>query len=246
MRIRHCLMFLCGAIAALGIAPSSVMSADLISADQIRSTLSGRQSGRQQQLFQQLSQLEALDSEQSAAIAEAAERVLSAQQKLSQPALQTLFFLRRADGPAVDAASLKALGHDDPRAVILGLDAIAVHTPETAQSQVAELVQHQYFPRSYAFRRTVVDAEAAYGNSAAVSFLIDLLPQIDGQLEYLIVQHLMRLTGQSFANNSIRIAVLPRRGKTTLRRVPNRSPEVGTVRCRSSTTFRCSPKRSSF
>jgi hypothetical protein len=202
MRNRHCLMSLCGVLAVLWIAPSSVMSADLISADQIRNTLEERPSARQQQLFQQLSQLETLDAEQSAAIAEAAERDLSAQKKLTQSALQTLYFLRRADAAAVEAVLLEALGHDDPRAVILALDAVAVHQPEPAQPKVTELVRHPAFSRSYALRRTMVEAAAAYENADAVSFLVDLLPQVDGQLEYLIVRHLMRLTGERFGNHS--------------------------------------------
>lgn len=198
---RRCLMFLCGAIAALGIAPSSAMSADLTSAEQIRSTLGGRKAALQQQLFQQLQQIETLDADQSAALAEAAERSLE-KQTLSLPELQTIYFLRRATGPETEAVLIEALGHADPRAVILALDAVAVERPAAAQPKLAELRLHQAFPRSYAFRRSVVDTAAAFNNAAAVSFLIDLLPDADGQLEYLIVRHLMRLTGKSFANNS--------------------------------------------
>jgi hypothetical protein len=98
------------------------MSADLTSADQICSTLSGRNTARQQQMFQQLRQIETIDADQSAALAEAAERSL-AKQVLTLPELQTFYFLRRGTSPATEAVLIRTLGHHDPRAVIMALDA---------------------------------------------------------------------------------------------------------------------------
>jgi hypothetical protein len=183
-------------------ASQSMHAADLTSADDIRKTLGGRQAARQQLLFQQLKQIPKLDAEQSVALAEAAGKFLEAKPPVSLSGLQAVYYLRRAAGPEVEAVLLKALESPDPRVAMLALDAIAVVKPEAAQPKLKEKLSHPWFPQSYAFRRSLVDAAAAYANAAAVSFLIELLPNIDGQLEFLTVQHLMKLSGQNFANDA--------------------------------------------
>jgi von Willebrand factor type A domain len=202
MRTKIILTSLFGCFALHLAVSQAVSAADLISAQDIRKTLSGRQLTRQQQLFQQLKQIQKLDAAQSVALAEVADGILKSKQPVTLSGLQTVYFLRRATGPETEAVLLKALEYPDPRVAMLAMDALAVLKPEAAQSKLIEQRAHQWFPQSYAFRRSLVDAVAAYANASAVTFLIDLLPSIDGQLEFLTVQHLMQLSGQNFANDS--------------------------------------------
>jgi hypothetical protein len=191
-----CLM-VCGVLS-----PPACRAADLVSANEIRQTLSARQLSRHRTLFQRLNQLPKLDAEQSAALAEATRQLLAAKSPATLSALQGVYFLRRADGPETEDVVLEALRSSDPRVAILALDAIAILTPETAFSLLKEKSSGPVFAASYGFRRGLVDAVAAYQNAEAVGFLIELLPQIDGQLEFLTVRHLVRLSGRNFADDA--------------------------------------------
>lgn len=177
-------------------------SAKPITGEQIHQTLSGNSLKRRQQLLDQLMYVETLDGRQSSALAEFVAISLREENQLTGPDLQALYLLQRADDSSHVSTFENGLSHVDPRAVQLSLDGLARLKPDAVFDKLPQLTQHQAYKSSYGFRRAVIETVAAYGAESSIEFLIDQLPSLDGQLEYLTVLHLQRLTGQVFTNSA--------------------------------------------
>ncbi|MBC7816740.1 MAG: hypothetical protein IAG10_07625, partial [Planctomycetaceae bacterium] len=67
---------------------------------------------------------------------------------------------------------------------------------------IVSLAKRKEFTQSFGFRRCLVDAVAQVPDKAAVEFLIETSSKFDGQLRFETVQHLARLTGQTFGGHA--------------------------------------------
>src|SRR5712691_1055703 len=70
-----------------------------------------------------------------------------------------------------------------------------------AARAVALLARAKAFDAKFGYRRCVVQAMVRIREPAALDFLIDLLPHLDGLIEHDVVQYLTRLTKQKFRDN---------------------------------------------
>jgi len=177
-------------------------SVEPVTADRLRETLTGRSNQKKQRLLEGLMQVPEFNEMQTRALAESVQTFLASSNEPTAADLQTLYLLQRGTSQEASPSFVSGLKHADPRVVQLSVDGVAIQTPDAAFDQLRQLASHKMFPDSYGFRRAVIDAVAAYRTPAAIGFLIEQLPAFDGQLEYVIVLHLQRLTGQRFTNSS--------------------------------------------
>lgn len=130
------------------------------------------------------------------------EKTLAREKLASLRTLNSLWQLRQAPYERVDQFLMKSLQHADPRVAMLSADGLGAHRPKTAQAALIAASSRDEFAAYFGFRRAISMAIAAYRNSESVEFLVKVLPEADGQFEWLVVEQLMLLTGENFADNS--------------------------------------------
>ena len=110
--------------------------------------------------------------------------------------------LASCNSPDVQKALIQLLPHDDLRVAIMATDLLGQQRVPDALDPIQDLVQQPSYRASYAYRFSVLNAICQWKNKEATGLLISQLPRIQGQLKFLVVDHLTRTTGQPFGGNS--------------------------------------------
>ncbi len=110
--------------------------------------------------------------------------------------------LTLCDTPGVHEAMIRLLQHDDPRVSIMATDLLGQQHAADALKPIQDLVQRPEYRVSYAYRFSVLNAISQWNNREATGLLISQLPRLQGQLKFLVVDHLTRNTGLPFGGNS--------------------------------------------
>ncbi len=145
-----------------------------------------------------------LDEQQVARQVATLKQSMAREKTISEQTLSGLWRLRALETPASRELLVGNLSHTDPRVVMLSVDALAAHASVESQPHILALRERAEFGKFYGFRRTIADAAAAYRNADAVGFLVETLPKADGQFERVVVEHLIRLTGENFSDDDRR------------------------------------------
>jgi hypothetical protein len=117
---------------------------------------------------------------------------------------QVIETLGAVGSPTTDEILIDLLEEEDVRLVILAVDALARRLPEAAFEAILKLVERPEYQEHYGFRFSVLSALAQSNSPKAIGFLVTQLPSLSGQLKFLVVKHLTRLTGQSFGGRAVR------------------------------------------
>ena len=120
---------------------------------------------------------------------------------VQEPVFEIIETLGRFNQPQVHSSLVALLTADDPRVVILVTDVLGQQRPESAWEPMRSLAGHQDFRSSYALRFSVLNAISRFEGAKSTDFLISQLPSLQGQLKFLVVDHLTRTTGQPFGAN---------------------------------------------
>ena len=91
---------------------------------------------------------------------------------------------------------------------------------------IVSLAKRKEFTQSFGFRRGLVDAVAQVPDKAAIEFLIETSFKFDGQLRFVTVQHLARLTGQKFGGHSDQWAAWWQEHSDTFQLAANFAPVI--------------------
>lgn len=159
---------------------------------------------REQAKHQALAEAETFHLRHADLPAALGEAVRNAQQarQVTPSVLRAIRLLgRRTDAPAV-AELTQLLDSTDGRIALTAAQVLAEHGHQSTQPAVMALADRREFRESYGFRQGVMTAVSLFETPASVAFLIERLPQADGQLEYEIAFQLTALTGQNFGNHA--------------------------------------------
>jgi hypothetical protein len=110
--------------------------------------------------------------------------------------------LGRLDGPTVTPRLVSFLSDPDLRLVMTTVGVLAGRGDASAIEPLAELSERTEFGRFYGLRHAVVTAMGEFREARSVEFLVDLMPEIDGQLKFETARQLRRLTGENFGGKS--------------------------------------------
>ena len=123
---------------------------------------------------------------------------------VSSSDLRLAVLLCRSNTPAAIDQQVSMLSSRDSRIVMLAADALGRRKPRRALKSLFGLSKRNEFRDWYGFRHCTVDAVSQFREPESLDFLIDLLPRIEGQLKYVTVRHLTRVTGQNFGGEADR------------------------------------------
>lgn len=74
-------------------------------------------------------------------------------------------------------------------------------SPEGLRTLIV-LSRAKFFRKNFGYRRCVMQGMIEVPGDDTITALIDILPQLKGQVQYDVVTHLMRLTGQTFGDDA--------------------------------------------
>jgi len=186
--------------AAVMLLSLTVSAAEPLSAKTLLSRIQSKSEAQRVAAIPKIPWRQGFDAEFLAAIDELLDNAVTR----TPPLESTVLAIRKLgefDDSASDELLTRCLKASDWRVVLLAVNALKAHQSPTVPAALRTAWDHPDRPLHYALSHAIVTQLADIRTPQATQQLLELLPQLDGQLKYEAIARLTRTTGKPFGSD---------------------------------------------